>query len=214
MGRGRWLSFSAFFIAMVVLTPSVYAHEQEILNVILVDDEARPGNVTDSGFVEGNGLVFRMRDSTENASMQIKIDLDKDGIFNGSDDNVSVWLTRSCTLDENGSLVDEECAVSHQFVFGNNSQGSYNYQVERMIDNITVETWNYTVEVWPDVHEEQGQPSVGDCFGSGCEEFVEEKSDSETERSKTELTLYAVMALAGLGAFIMILSIRNERLNR
>ena len=55
----------ATFLALILLSPSVYAHEQETLNVILVEEEARPGNVSDSAFVEGNGIVFRMRDNTE-----------------------------------------------------------------------------------------------------------------------------------------------------
>ena len=71
----RWLAPLAVFMTVVLLSPSACAHEQEILNVILVEDESRPGNVTDSAFVEGNGLVFRMRDDTANASMQVRIDL-------------------------------------------------------------------------------------------------------------------------------------------
>ena len=78
MGESRYITILAVFLTLILLSPSVYAHEQEILNVILVEEEARPGNVTDSAFVEGNGLVFRMRDNTENASMQIRIDLDQD----------------------------------------------------------------------------------------------------------------------------------------
>ena len=57
MGRRVWPVALAVFLAAVLLSPSVCAHEQEILNVILVEDEARPGNVSDSAFVEGNGLV-------------------------------------------------------------------------------------------------------------------------------------------------------------
>ena len=81
MGRSVWFKALGVFFALFLLTPSVSAHEQETLNVILVSDEIRPGNVTDTAFVEGNGIVFRMRDSTENASMQIRIDLNQDGVL-------------------------------------------------------------------------------------------------------------------------------------
>ena len=214
MGGSRCIIALALFLALVLLSPSVYAHEQEILNVILVEDEARPGNVTDSAFVEGNGIVFRMRDNTENASMQIRIDLNQDGVFNGSEDNVSVWLTRSCSLDENGSLVDENCAVSHQIIFGNSSQGVYDYQIERMIENSTAEVWNYSIQVWPDIHEEPGQPSIGDCFGANCEK--EGGADAVTSDSNEDLEtmLYLVMALATLGIIILFASIRKERLEK
>tara|TARA_B110000879_G_C10929488_1_gene415345 strand:- start:140 stop:763 length:624 start_codon:yes stop_codon:yes gene_type:complete len=193
--------------------PSASAHEQETLNVILVDDEVRPGNVTDTAFVEGNGIVFRMRDSTENASMQIRIDLNQDGLFGGDGDNMSVWLTRSCTLDENGTLEDESCAVSHALVFGNASAGTYAYQVERVVNNSTTDVWNHSVIVHQDIHEEPGQPSIGDCFGAGCDEEI---SPDEEEKSSTttENALYVVMVFASLGIFMLILSIRNERINK
>ena len=181
MGRSVWFKALGVFFALFLLTPSVSAHEQETLNVILVSDEIRPGNVTDTAFVEGNGIVFRMRDSTENASMQIRIDLNQDGVFGGDGDNISVWLTRSCTLDENGTLVDESCAVSHALVFGNSSAGTYAYQVERVVNNSTTDVWNHSVIVHQDIHEEPGQPSIGDCFGAGCDEAVSE--DEQVEQS-------------------------------
>ena len=211
--RGRTVTL-AVFLAVILLSPSVYAHEQEILNVILVEDEARPGNVSDSAFVEGNGLVFRMRDNTANASMQIRIDLDQDGLFNGSEDNVSVWLTRSCSLDENGSLVDENCAVSHQIIFGNTSQGVYDYQIERMVENSTTEVWNYSIQVWPDIHEEPGQPSIGDCFGANCEEGGDTNAAADDSSLSLESMLYVTMALATLGIILLVMSIRKERLER
>lgn len=214
MGGRRWLTALAVFLSVVVVSPSAYAHEQEILNVILVEDEARPGNVSDSAFVEGNGLVFRMRDDTANATMQIRIDLNQDGVFNGSDDNVSVWLTRSCSLDENGSLIDDTCAVSHQFVFENSSQGTYSYQVERMIENSTTDVWNYSIQVWPDIHDEPGQPTIGDCFGANCETQDEGESETEDADIDIESMLYFVMVFAALGIILMVVSIRKERLEK
>ena len=200
MGRSRGLKVLVVFFTLFFLMPPASAHEQETLNVILVDDEVRPGNVTDTAFVEGNGIVFRMRDSTENASMQIRIDLNQDGFFGGDGDNMSVWLTRSCTLDENGTLVDESCAVSHALVFGNSSAGTYAYQVERVVNNSTTDVWNHSV--------------IGDCFGAGCDEAVSDDEQVEQSLITTENTLYAVMVFAALGIFMLALSIRNERANQ
>ncbi len=214
MSERLWFKAQSFFLVLILLTPLVSAHEQETLNVILVEDDVRPGNVTDVAFVEGNGIVFRMRDSTENASMQIRIDLNQDGAFNGAEDNVSVWLTRTCTLDENGTLVDESCAVSHELVFGNNSAGLYAYQVERMVNNSTTHVWNHSITVHPDIHQEPGQPSIGDCFGAGCDEEESGGGQVMQTRSTTESALYAVMAFASLAIFMLILSIRNERASR
>lgn len=215
MGQTVWFKALGLFFVLFLLTPSVSAHEQETLNVILVQDEVRPGNVTDTAFVEGNGIVFRMRDSTENTSMQVRIDLNQDGVFESNGDNFSVWLTRSCALDENGTLVDESCAVSHEFVFGNSSAGTYAYQVERVVNNTTADVWNYSLIVHPDVHEELGQPSIGDCFGAGCqEESGDDVEEEEHSLRTTENALYLVMVFASLGAFMLILSIRNERINK
>lgn len=214
MGRSRGLKVLVVFFTLFFLMPPASAHEQETLNVILVSDEVRPGNVTDTAFVEGNGIVFRMRDSTENASMQIRIDLNQDGVFGGDGDNMSVWLTRSCTLDENGTLVDESCAVSHALVFGNSSAGTYAYQVERVVNNSTTDVWNHSVIVHQDIHEEPGQPSIGDCFGAGCDDAVSDDEQVEQSLITTENTLYAVMVFAALGIFMLALSIRNERANQ
>jgi len=211
MGRSRWFTVFGVFLTLILLAPSASAHEQETLNVILVDDEVRPGNVTDTSFVEGNGIVFRMRDTTENTSMQIRIDLDQDGIFDGVGDNVSAWLTRSCALDENGSLVDESCAVSHEFVFGNTSAGTYVYQVERVVNNSTVDVWNYSISVHLDLHEEPGQPNIGDCFGAGCDDDTGIAEEEKLSQSGPELILYGLMVFASLGIFMMIISIRKER---
>ena len=214
MGRSRGLKVLVVFFTLFFLMPPASAHEQETLNVILVGDEVRPGNVTDTAFVEGNGIVFRMRDSTENASMQIRIDLNQDGFFGGDGDNISVWLTRSCTLDENGTLVDESCAVSHALVFGNSSAGTYAYQVERVVNNSTTDVWNHSVIVHQDIHEEPGQPSIGDCFGAGCDDALSDDEQVEQSLITTENTLYAVMVFAALGIFMLALSIRNERANQ
>ena len=214
MGRSVWFKALGVFFALFLLTPSVSAHEQETLNVILVSDEIRPGNVTDTAFVEGNGIVFRMRDSTENASMQIRIDLNQDGVFGGDGDSMSVWLTRSCTLDENGTLEDESCAVSHALVFGNASAGTYAYQVERVVNNSTTDVWNHSVIVHQDIHEEPGQPSIGDCFGAGCDDAVSDDEQVKQSLITTENTLYAVMVFAVLGIFMLAISIRNDRANR
>jgi len=214
MGRSRWFTVLGVFLTLILLAPSAIAHEQETFNVILVEDEVRPGNVTDTALVEGNGIVFRMSDTTENTSMQIRIDLDQDGTFDGVGDNVSVWLTHSCALDENGSLVDDSCAVSHGYVFGNDSVGTYFYQVERVVDNSTTDVWNYSILVHPDVHEEPGQPNIGDCFGAGCDEDMSVGKEEDSSRTDVESLLYAIMAIASLGIFMLVLSIRKERLEQ
>ncbi len=214
MGRSCWFKSLGVFLALFLLAPSASAHEQNTYNVILIEGGVLPGNVTDPGFVEGNKIIFHMGDSTNNTSMQIRIDLNHDGLFESGEDNVSVWLTHSCAVDENNSLVDQTCAVSHKFVFGNTSTGTYSYQVERVVNNSTTDVWNHSIIVHPDVHEEPGQPNIGDCFGAGCDEEMSGEEELEQSLTKTEYALYAVMVIASVGVFMLILSIRNDRLNQ
>lgn len=186
---------------------AVSAHEQETYNVIVVADGPMPANITDSGFVQGNAVVFRMKDTAENASVRITIDTNQDGLFNSSIDNVSVWLVESCELTENGTLVDESCAVSHTYEFSLNATvGDYGYLFERAINNSIVSSATYTIALQKDVHEEPGVPTMGECFGIGCES---DAATQEVEESQTEL-LAIVMGVAIVGIIGLSISIMNE----
>ena len=210
MGQKSKFSVLLLSLCLLLMAPTASAHEQETLNIILVEDNVRPGNVTDPTFVESNGLVFRMRDNTENVSMRVLIDLNLDGLFNGTLDNVSSWLTRSCELDGNGSLVNDSCAVSHEYVFNSTSRGVYIYQIQRALNGTVIETWNYSVTVHPDIHEEPGVPTVGDCFGAGCEDEQVVQTENGFEIT-TEGALKITMIVAAIGCFMLLLSIRKER---
>ena len=196
----------AALIGLLTLTHAS-AHEQETYNIIIVADGPMPANITDSGFVQGNIVVFRMKDTTENASIRVTIDINQDGVFNSSTDDMSVWLVQSCELTENGSLVDETCAVSHSYEFNINATvGDYGYLFERAINESIVTNETYTISLQKDVHEEPGVPTLGECFGIGCEADVVAQ---EGEESQTEL-LIIVMGVAIVGIIGLSISIMNE----
>lgn len=197
-------------LCLLLLLPNISAHEQETLNVILVDDDVRPGNVTDPSFVESNSVVFRMRDNTENVSMRVLLDLNQNGNYSDAGDNVSKWLTRTCELDENGSLVDEMCAVSHEYVFNSTSRGVYLYQIERALNGTVLDSWNYSITVHPDIHEEPGVPTVGDCFGVGCLDEEMGQSESGFEVTKNDV-LKITLCVSVIGSIMLIFSIQRER---
>jgi hypothetical protein len=185
----------------------VAAHEQETYNVIVVAEGPMPANLTDSGFVQGNAVVFRMKDTTENASVRITVDSDLNGVFNETKDNVSTWLVETCPLTENGTLADEDCAVSHMYAFDlNATTGDYAYRFERAINGTVVSSEILTITLQKDVHEEPGVPSMGDCFGIGCEEEVEVQSDND----EPSAVVVAVMIGAILGIIGLSVSIINE----
>ena len=182
----------------LLVASTASAHEQETYNVIVVADGPMPANITDSDFVQGNAVVFRMKDTTENASIRITLDTDLNGAFDNQSDNRSDWLVYACELTDNGTLVDEDCSVSYTYEFATNATpGAYAYQLEWSINETVTAVENYSILLWKDVHEEPGVPTLGDCFGIGCDvqDAVEEGDDQSRD-----LMLIAVAVVAAIGA--------------
>lgn len=192
----------------LLVASTASAHEQETYNVIVVADGPMPANITDSDFVQGNAVVFRMKNTTENASIRITLDTDLNGAFDNQSDNRSDWLVYACELTDNGTLVDEDCSVSYTYEFATNATpGAYAYQLEWSINETVTAVENYSILLWKDVHEEPGVPTLGDCFGIGCDvqDAVEEGDDQSRD-----LMLIAVAAGAAIGAIGLAISIRND----
>lgn len=213
MGRGQSLVLAGLLVVVSLFAPASLGHTQQTLTVILTDEGVVAGNITDPAFVQGNIAWFRMEDSTDNTSMVVRVDVDMDGVFNASNDFESPMLTNTCELDENGSLVDETCAVSSKYAFDMNaSVGTYQFWVHRT-HNGTETVWNHSIMVHKDVHEEDG-PSPGDCFGIGCESN-EGQTGSATENasSTTDQSMVIVLGIVSLvGMLALTMSIRQERM--
>lgn len=212
MGAVRVTGLITVLLVATMFTPVIGAHEQKTLTVIITEEGVVSGNISDSAFVQGNALWFQMHDDTENTTMVIRLDVDMDGLFNESNDFESGTLVNECALDENGSLVDESCAVSTTFAFDMNATvGTYLFWVIKTQNGID-EVWNQSVTVHKDVHEEEG-PSPGDCFGFGCESddvSVDEEGESASPSTRDQAALLmAILALVGMVA--LSLSIANER---
>lgn len=204
---------AGLLVVVSLFTPASLGHTQQTLTVILTDEGVVAGNITDPAFVQGNIAWFRMEDSTDNTSMVVRVDVDMDGVFNASNDFESPMLTNTCELDENGSLVDETCAVSSKYAFDMNaSVGTYQFWVHRT-HNGTETVWNHSIMVHKDVHEEDG-PSPGDCFGIGCE-TDEGQAGSATGNvsSTTDQSMVIVLGIVSLvGMLALTMSIRQERM--
>ena len=213
MGRGQSLVLAGLLVVVSLFAPASLGHTQQTLTVILTDEGVVAGNITDPAFVQGNIAWFRMEDSTDNTSMVVRVDVDMDGVFNASNDFESPMLTNTCELDENGSLVEETCAVSSKYAFDMNaSVGTYQFWVHRT-HNGTETVWNHSIMVHKDVHEEDG-PSPGDCFGIGCESN-EGQTGSATENasSNTDQSMVIVLGIVSLvGMLALTMSIRQERM--
>ena len=211
MRSGLCVAMIGSLLLATLLSPTVVAHEQKTLTVILTDEGVAAGNVTDVAFVQGNSVWFRMEDSTNNTTMVVQIDTNLDGVFNASDDFDSGELVNACELDENGSLVDETCAVSttHQFM-QNATVGTYLFWVHRD-HNGSQTVWNHSITVNKDVHEEDG-PSAGDCFGVGCDVDEVEQENEVAASSATESSAILLLAAISLiGMVALTISIVTER---
>ena len=204
----RGVAISIVMLLGALLLGTVSAHEQETYNVIVVADGPMPANITDSDFVQGNAVVFRMKDITENASIRVTLDVDQSGAYDNNSDNQSDWLVYECELTDNGTLVDDDCMVSYTYEFAlNATTGTYAYQLEWAINGTVTVVENYSILLWKDVHEEPGVPTLGECFGIGCD--VQDIAESGGEQSR-DLILLAVALGAAIGAIGLGISIRND----
>jgi len=212
MGNRRGGLALAGLLVLMVFSAPIQAHEQQTLTVIMNEEGVVSGNITDPAFVQGNAVWFRMFDDTNNTTMTVRLDIDQDGVFNASNDFDSGELVRECELDENGSLVDDSCAVSSLYAFDfNTTVGTYQFWVHRN-QNGTETVWNHSIMVHKDVHEEEG-PSPGDCFGIGCleENTTDDQSVPTTseEKDRSAVVLLAVISMVGMIA--LTLSIAKEQ---
>ena len=108
----------AFFLLASFLSPVVSAHEPKEYTILLTQEGTTPQTIPDDVLVQTDFLFFMNVDDREGVSHRIQFDADNDGLFNGSDDFSSNWLSGSCDLDENGSKVDESCMVTEAILLG------------------------------------------------------------------------------------------------
>ena len=107
------------------------AHEPNTFTIIVGEGEPIPNNVTGQVLFTNDSVWFRNVDSRENITHQIRLDIDGDGLFNGTEDISSGELYSSCELDENGTKVNEECEVIYKVLFNESTgliSGIFHYE--------------------------------------------------------------------------------------
>jgi len=213
MGNHRGTLVLTGLLLLVLAVPAGHAHEQKTLTIIMTEDGVVSGNITDPSFVQGNSVWFQMHDDQANATMRVQLDTNFDGMFNATEDFDSGELVNECELDGNGTLVDENCAVSALFTFDPNATvETYAFRVIHNF-NGTETVWNHSIMLHKDVHEEEG-PAPGDCFGVGCEteKVVEESSDTVEEEMNPVIVGLAAVSL--LGMILLTVSLFKESRNK
>ena len=128
MNRGVWL---CAIVVSCLFMPSSTAHEPNTFTMIIGEDEVVPSNVTGQVLFTNDSVWFRNVDSRENITHQIRLDINGDGLFNGTEDISSGDLYSSCELDENGTKINEGCEVIYKVLFNESTgliSGIFYYQ--------------------------------------------------------------------------------------
>ena len=155
------LAFTSILLASF-LSPAVSAHEPKEYTILLTQDGTTPQTVPEDVLVQTDFLFFMNVDDREGVSHRIQFDADDDGLFNGSDDFSSNWLSGSCDLDENGSKMDDSCMVTEAILLGpENGLLPGTIQLRHQImNNSHLFEENLSVTFREDVHN-QPNPEVG-----------------------------------------------------
>ena len=118
-------------ILSCLFIPSASAHEPNTFTMIIGEEEVIPSNVTGQVLFTNDSVWFRNVDDRENITHQIRLDIDGDGLFNGTEDISSGDLYSSCELDENGTKINQECAVIYKVLFNESTgliSGIFHYE--------------------------------------------------------------------------------------
>ena len=138
----------AVTLGLVMLASPVVGHELQIYTVIVNSEGAQPAEIPNGTLKEGDSVWFWMKDVTENATLIVEVE--KDGATARSD-----VLQFECELDENGTMVDENCTNRYDFVFNpNNSAGMWNFTFLTYVNDTLAKTSNGSVFIQEDVHGE------------------------------------------------------------
>ena len=154
------LAFASFLLASF-LSPLVSSHEPKEYTILLTKEGTTPPTIPDDVLVQTDFLFFMNVDDRGGVSHRIQFDADGDGLFNGSDDFSTNWLSGSCDLDENGSKVDESCMVTEAILLGpENGLLPGTIQLRHQImSNSSISEENLSVTFNEDVHN-QSNPEV------------------------------------------------------
>ncbi len=155
------LAFTSILLASF-LSHAVYAHEPKEYTILLTQNGTTPQSIPEDVLVQSDFLFFMNVDDREGASHRIQFDADGDGLFNGSDDFSTNWLSGSCDLDVNGSKVDDSCMVTEAILLGPQNgllPGTIQLRHQTMNDSLLLEQ-RLSVTFMEDVHN-QPNPESG-----------------------------------------------------
>ena len=188
----------AMAIGLLLLAAPVAAHELVIYTVIVNDEGPQPADVPENALKVGDSVWFWMKDSTEN--MSLVVELSKDGASARSP-----TLIYECALDENGTLIDENCKNRFEFTFnGNASIGLWNVSYMKSINGSVTETLYGSVTINEDVHLD-GNHTHDDA------QSETQNQDSGVEPT-TQLIAMAMAIVSAIGLGLLLLQPEKKTL--
>ena len=187
----------AVTLGLVMLASPVVGHELLIYTVIVNSEGAQPAEIPNGTLKEGDSAWFWMKDTTENATLIVEVE--KDGATARSP-----VLQFGCELDENGTMVDENCTNRYDFVFNpNNSAGMWNFTFLTYVNDTLTKTSNGSVYIQEDVH--------GEMHNGTQEDKVDVVVESSENNEISNQTIAAIIALISLFAMAIIVTQMDDK---
>ena len=176
-------------LALVILMfmAPVSGHELKEYTVMVNSSGVFPADIPDNSMKEGDSAWFWMKDSTENATLIVK--LEKDGLMLQSPE-----LQYECELNENQTeKLDESCETRFDFTFNQRgAAGHWEITFMKYVNGNLTETISGSVCIQQDIHDE-----THDEIDETICEAIESKM-SAAEPSSQSVIVAAIIFFVGL----------------
>ena len=176
-------------LALVILMfmAPVSGHELKEYTVMVNSSGVYPADIPDNSMKEGDSAWFWMKDSTENATLIVK--LEKDGLTLQSPE-----LQYECELNENQTeKLDESCETRFDFTFNQRgAAGHWEITFMKYVNGNLTETISGSVCIQQDIHDET-HDEIDDTI---CEAI--ESKMSAAEPSSQSVIVAAIIFFVGL----------------
>ena len=172
-------------LVIILIATPVTAHELSIYTITVNSSGAQPSDIPNGSLKEGDTAWFWMKDSTNNTTLVIEIEKDEATLR-------SPVLVYQCELDENGTLVDEDCQNRFDYTFNqHNSAGLWNITYLKYVNETLTETINGSVFIEQDIHDQQP---------------VEEEDEvvSASKYSTNQIIAMAIAAISLMAIFVIL----------
>ena len=176
-------------LALVILMfmAPVSGHELKEYTVMVNSSGVYPADIPDNSMKEGDSAWFWMKDSTENATLIVK--LEKDGLT-----LQSPALQYECELNENQTeKLDESCETRFDFTFNQRgAAGHWEITFMKYVNGNLTDTISGSVCIQQDIHDET-HDEIDDTI---CEAI--ESKMSAAEPSSQSVIVAAIIFFVGL----------------